>query len=101
MIKHIVMWRLKDTANDSSKDQNAIMLKKELESLKDKIKEIRHIEVGINVNPSDAAFDVVLYSEFDNLEALHAYQIHPEHKRIVGFVNRIRLDRCVVDYEHQ
>ena len=100
MIKHIVMWRLKDFARESSKKDNAIKLKNELESLRDKIREIKYIEVGINISSSDAAFDVVLYSEFDNLEALNAYQIHPEHKKIVGFVNEVRSERCVVDYEY-
>lgn len=99
MIKHIVMWRLKDFANEASKEENASTLKNSLESLKDKISEIKHIEVGINVNRSDAAFDVVLYSEFDSVEALQAYQRHPEHIKIVGFVNEIRSERAVVDYE--
>lgn len=99
MVKHIVMWRLKELANNATKQENAIKLKEKLESLRDKIEEIKDIEVGINVNPSEAAFDVVLYSEFENLEALNIYQNHPEHKKIVEFVTQIRTDRCVVDYE--
>ncbi|MBI2485358.1 MAG: Dabb family protein [Deltaproteobacteria bacterium] len=99
MIKHIVMWRLKDSANGASKEENAKKLKSSLESLKDKISEIKHIEVGININQSDAAFDVVLYSEFDSMNDLQAYQRHPEHMKIVGFVNEIRSERAVVDYE--
>lgn len=99
MIKHIVMWRLKEIADDATKQENAEKLKGKLESLRDKIKEIKFIEVGINVNPSEAAYDIVLYSEFENREALQKYQNHPEHKKIVDFVTRIRTDRCVVDYE--
>ncbi len=99
MIKHIVMWRLKEFANDATKEENAKALKDKLESLRDKIEEIKEIEVGINVNPSEAAFDVVLYSEFEDTEALKIYQNHPEHKKIVDFVSRIRTERCVVDYE--
>jgi hypothetical protein len=99
MIKHIVMWRLKDFANGANKGENAKGLKSLLESLKSKISEIKHIEVGININPSDAAFDVVLYSEFDNLSGLEAYQRHPEHLKVVTFINEIRLERGVVDYE--
>lgn len=99
MIKHIVMWRLKDYARGASKEENAKKLKSSLESLKDEINEIKHIEVGIDINRSDAAFDVVLYSEFDSVEDLQAYQRHPEHMKIVGFVNEIRLERAVVDYE--
>jgi len=99
MMKHIVMWRLKDFTNGANKEENAKKLKSLLESLKAKISEIRRIEVGINVNPSNAAFDVVLYSEFDSLSDLEAYQKHPEHLKIVSFVNRVRSERGVVDYE--
>ena len=99
MIKHIVMWRLKDSADGASKQENAKNLKNYLETLKDKIREIRHIEVGINISGSDAASDVVLYSEFDSIEDLEAYQKHPEHQKIVSFVNEIRSERRVVDYE--
>ncbi len=99
MIKHIVMWRLKEFSNDASKDENAIKLKETLESLKGKIYEIKKIEVGININQSEGAFDVVLCSEFDSMRDLDAYQKHPEHKKIVDFVNQVRSDRAVVDYE--
>jgi len=99
MIKHIVMWRLKEFSNHASKDENAIKLKETLESLKGKIYEIKTIEVGINTNQSEGAFDLVLYSEFDSMRDLDAYQKHPEHKKIVDFVNQVRSDRAVVDYE--
>lgn len=99
MIKHIVMWRLKDSAGGASKEENAKELKKRLQSLKDKIREIKHIEVGINISGSDAASDVVLYSEFDSMEDLDAYQKHPEHQKIVSFAGEIRSERRVVDYE--
>lgn len=99
MIKHIVMWRLKDFANGVNKEENAKKLKSHLESLKSKIKEIKHIEVGINITISEAASDVVLYSEFDSMDDLEAYQRHPEHMKVVDFVNEIRLERRVVDYK--
>ena len=99
MIKHIVMWRLKDEALGATKSENALKLKETLLALKDVIEELKEVEVGINFNPSDAAFDVVLYSAFDNKEGLEAYQKHPEHVKIVEFVGEIRSDRAVVDYE--
>lgn len=99
MIKHIVMWKLKDFAAGADKQENAKKLKQSLESLKGLIEEIKEIEVGMNFNPSPAAFDVVLYSEFDSREALEAYQKHPEHLKIVDFVGEIRSERAVVDYE--
>ena len=100
MIKHIVMWKLKDHAEGCSKLENAQKLKSRLESLPDKIIEIKVAEAGINFDDSDAAFDVVLYSEFENKEALKTYQAHPEHQRLVReFLNKVRIEKKVVDYE--
>lgn len=99
MIKHIVMWRLKDFAAGATKEENARKLKESLEALDGVIDDIMAIEVGINFNTSPAAFDVVLYSEFEDREGLEAYQRHPEHLKIANFVGEIRSDRAVVDYE--
>ncbi|HZZ85576.1 MAG TPA: Dabb family protein [Anaeromyxobacteraceae bacterium] len=57
-----------------------------------------HLEVGLNAVPSQGAFDVVLYSEFESAEALAAYQQHPEHERVADFVGRVRAERVLVDY---
>jgi len=65
MIKHIVMWKLKDFAAGSNKNENAVKIKTELEMLKSKIPEIKKLEVGININESETAYDIVLYSEFE------------------------------------
>jgi hypothetical protein len=99
MIKHIVMWRLFDFADGNSKKENALKLKEMLLSLPAKIPEIKKMEVGINVDRTDAASDVVLYSEFDSLEDLKAYQKHPQHQKVMEFLNKVRSEKRVVDYE--
>lgn len=99
MIKHIVMWKLKASAEGASREQNAKIMKTELEALKKRIPLIRHIEVGINMMPSEAAYDVALYSEFANEKDLDSYQKHPEHIRIADFVAKVRESRAVVDYK--
>ncbi len=99
MIKHIVMWKIKDSHEGRSKTELAKKLKEDLELLKGKISEIRHIEVGINISDSDAACDVVLYSEFYSMEALEAYRVHPAHQEVARFVSEISCERHVVDYE--
>ncbi|MDV3428565.1 MAG: Dabb family protein [Bacillota bacterium] len=98
MIKHIVMWKLKETSEGCTKEENAKKIKSLLENLKDKISEIKYLEVGINVNSSESAFDAVLISEFETLEDLNSYQVNPEHKKVSAFVKSVRLDRKVVDY---
>ncbi|NIR50701.1 Dabb family protein [candidate division KSB1 bacterium] len=100
MVRHIVMWKLKDEAAGATKAQNARKLKTKLESLQQTIPQLKFAEVGINFNISQAAYDVVLYSEFENKEALQAYQMHPEHKKLItDFLDKVRTDKKVVDYE--
>lgn len=98
MIKHIVMWKLKEVSECGDRLQNAKKMKHELEALKTKIPQIRHIEVGINNIPSDASYDVVLYSEFNNEQDLELYQKHPEHLKVAEFIGKARERRAVVDY---
>lgn len=98
MLKHIVMWKLKDNAEGKSKVKNSLLMKEMLETLKSTIPEIEIIEVGINVNPTAVAYDVVLYSEFRDAEAFKIYQDHPEHLKVAEFVSKINEDRVVVDY---
>ncbi len=99
MVKHIVLWKLKDMAEGRSAQENALMLKGELESLRKKIKEIVFLQVGLNFNSSEAAYDVALYSEFKTKQDLLAYQKHPEHVKVAELVNKVREKRVVVDYE--
>ncbi len=98
MLKHIVMWKLKENAEGNSKNENALVMKEKLESLKGIIPEIGMIEVGINAIPSDAAYDVSLYCEFRDEEAFKTYQVHPEHLKVAEFVGKINEHRVVVDY---
>lgn len=99
MIKHIVMWKLKEHAEGAGREQDIARMKRELEALKTKIPQVRHIEVGMNIITSDAAYDVALYSEFANEQDLNIYLKHPEHLRIAEFVGKIRESRVVVDYK--
>ena len=98
MLKHIVMWKLKEFAEGKSKMENAKEIKSRLENLKGKINEIDVIEVGININNSVQSYDVVLYSEFKDEDDLERYQKHPEHVKVGEFIGKVREDRVVADY---
>jgi hypothetical protein len=99
MIKHIVLWTFKESALGKTKQENLKETKVLLEGLKDKIKEVKHLEVGINFNPGPHAYDLALYSEFESKKDLLAYTNHPEHQRVVEHLGRVRDQRIVVDYE--
>lgn len=93
------MWKLKDSHNGESKSEIIDHVKNMLEELNSKISEIVELEVGINFNPSDAAYDVVLYSTFNSGEDLDNYQKHPDHLNVAGYISEVRTERTVVDYE--
>jgi hypothetical protein len=99
MIKHIVMWRLKDAANGAAKAENARRIKEKLEALNGRIPGLLRLEVGIDFSGTESSGDVALYSEFASRKALDDYQEHPEHKAIMAFILEARSERRVVDYE--
>jgi quinol monooxygenase YgiN len=96
MIKHIVAWRLSE---EHDKTASAARIKELLEGLHGQIPGLLHIEVGVNVVIDANAADVVLYSEFVDLEALKTYQAHPLHQAVVPKVKALTTDRRSVDYE--
>ncbi|MGE4264654.1 MAG: Dabb family protein [Desulfovibrio sp.] len=99
MIKHIVMWTLKDEAAGAGKADNARAMKQKLEALAGLIPSLGRIEVGIDVFAATPDCDVILYSEFASRADLDAYQVHPEHQKVVAFVKQVAASRSVVDYE--
>ncbi|MCW8955988.1 MAG: Dabb family protein [Gammaproteobacteria bacterium] len=101
MIKHIVLWKLKENADGRSKSENALLLKQRLENLNGRIPGMGLLEVGINTSNTDSndEGDVILYSEFETMEALEAYYPHPDHVKLKDFVQAIRSERRVIDYQ--
>ena len=47
MVKHIVLWRLKDNAHGNDLQTNAYLIKEKLEGLRGRIPGLLTIEVGI------------------------------------------------------
>lgn len=97
MISHTVMWRFKE----ENKEENMNTVAERLMALykSGKIDGLRKMEIGKDVSHTDMSYDMVLLTEFDSLEALAAYKIHPDHVAISQFVKTIRTARAVVDFE--
>ena len=94
MIVHIVMFKFKD----ENKALNMAKVKSKLEKLKEKIDVLKSMEVGINFNESERAFDLSLYSTFDNESDLKIYAVHEEHLKVVELVKEVTNESKVVDY---
>ncbi len=98
MIKHIVMFKFKESAEGSDRAGNIQRMKAKLEALPSKIGEIKFFEVGVNFNDNGVAYDLVLSSEFESKDALYGYQKNPEHVKVADFVQKVCENRVVVDY---
>ena len=99
MIKHIVIWKLKNKTFPLEECQDALVVKDALENLVGKIPGLLKAEVGIDCRGKETSGDIVLYSEFESKEALENYQDHPEHVRVGREVVRPRTcDRKMIDY---
>jgi hypothetical protein len=99
MVKHIVLWKLKEFAEGASKLENARKIKLLLEAMKGKIPGMLKLEVGLNFESTEYASDISLYTEFESRKALDDYQEHPLHKLAKEFIPLVRTERRVIDYE--
>ena len=100
MIKHIVVFKLKDSANGKSKVENAGELKIRLLGLNDSIKEIIEIEVGIKSDKApDTNYDIILTTKFNGFDELDIYRVHPEHLKVIEFIGEISDERVAIDYD--
>ncbi len=95
MITHIVMFKAK---KDTTKE-DLEKIKKALEELPNFIKEIKHMEAGINFTQSDRALDLALISRFNSKEDLATYATHPKHLEVIEMIKELCEYTRVVDYE--
>ncbi|AIO41895.1 Dabb family protein [Burkholderia sp. AU19243] len=98
MIRHIVMWKLKESAEGGTRAQNALKMKEKLEGCRDLVPGILQIDVGVATPGLEATSDVVLVSDFADRAALDAYQVHPVHQEVKKFVAAVAESRQCVDY---
>jgi hypothetical protein len=96
-LRHVVTWKV---AGDTQQERDRIKaeLRDRLMTLPPQIDVIGRFEVGVNGLGAADNFDVVLISEFDDEDALHAYIEHPVHQEVVAFVRANTVNRSGVDY---
>lgn len=99
MIKHVILWNLKDEFDDSKKNEIKKGIKEGLESLSGKIPGLIEIKVIIDGLDSCTA-DLMLDSTFESAEALKGYSVHPEHVAVADEkVRPYTKTRACMDYE--
>jgi hypothetical protein len=101
MYKHIVLWKLKESAQGMSKQELAVEVKKRLDELPAHIPEIKSYETGINIGDYGASFfDVSLISVFDTKDTFWKYTKYPVHDEVVAYISSVTQAEEIVDYNH-
>ena len=97
MIKHIVLFKLKNDIEPGQKEALKQDFKRALEALSGKIDCLRSIKVGLNDNPEES-FDIALTTTFDTFDDLRHYANHPDHLAAAAIIKEAKEARACVDY---
>lgn len=97
MIQHIVMWRFADSAEGKTREENMEIVRERLLALTAIIPEIKSIEVGRDLSRTEMSYDMALVTDFESLEALHTYKVHPAHVAVADYVKKVTVARVVLD----
>jgi len=81
-----------------NKEANIAEVTKKLNALVELIPTLKSMEVGVDFNGSERAFDLSLYSTFETKEDLQTYAVHEEHMKVVAFIKEVTQESKVVDY---
>ena len=98
MIRHTVMWRLREQAEGADIGVNIDKAKALLLSCAQVVPGIREFEVATATPGMDCTHDLVLHMLVDDAQVLAAYQNHPQHLAIKPFMKAVVRERCCMDF---
>jgi hypothetical protein len=99
MVKHIILWKLKEELSPAEKESVKVGIKEGLEGLMGKVPGLVAIHVQTNGLASSNT-DVMLDSTFDSVAALNAYSVHPAHVAVADSkVRPYTAVRSCLDFE--
>lgn len=99
MVKHIILWKLKDEYSQEQKDEIKSGIKEGLEGLYGKIPGLVDIKVHTE-GLASSNMDLMLDSTFEDEAALKVYANHQEHVAVAdGKVRPYTAVRSCMDYE--
>lgn len=99
MVKHIILWKLKEDLSEAQKASVKAAIKEGLEGLAGKVPGLLDIKVNINPLPS-SNMDLMLDSTLESFDALKGYAVHPAHVAVAdGKVRPYTSGRYCLDFE--
>lgn len=99
MVKHVILWQLKDEYSADEKAAIKADIKAGLEGLVGKVPGL--LEVHVNIDPLETSnADLMLDSTLESFDALKGYAVHPDHVAVAdGKVRPNVKSRVCMDYE--
>ena len=95
MLTHIVIWKYRADVSEQERARHVEMLSR----LPDVIPGIESFAVGRDVLRLPRSYDTGLVAVYRDRDALEAYNVHPEHVRVVDFGRAISEHVASVDFE--
>lgn len=96
-LRHIVSWKL-NGETFAARNGQAARIADALEALRERIPEIRDINVYRNELHEGSNFDLTLIADFDDADGMATYADHPEHLPVVEMIKGMVTDRVAVDF---
>jgi hypothetical protein len=94
VLRHYVFLKYRDDASDG----HVTAFCDRMLALRDAIEGIEHLEIGRDELHDARSWDLVLIMEFRSVEALRAYQRHPQHVAVMAFNQPFVADVASVDF---
>lgn len=98
MLRHVVTWKL-SSADAAERSAQAAEVARRLNALGGVVPQLRSISAGANAVYPDVNWDVTLVADFDSVEDLEAYAVHPAHEEVAVYIRSVVASRVAVDFE--
>ena len=93
MIRHIVLFRIKDEFKDEIPQ-----LVKNFEGMAGRIEGMLELQAGADILHSERSYDLALITVFQDRAAFDAYQTHPLHMPIRKRMHEVRESSVACDF---
>ena len=94
MLRHFVFLKYRDDTSDG----HITTFCERMLALRNAISEIQHLEICRDELQDTRSWDLVLIMEFASVDALRAYQRHPQHLAVMAFNEPLVANVASVDF---
>jgi len=94
MITNTQLLKLKDKSGENIAKARDVLL-----SMQGKIEFLRDLKVEVNIRQGLSFYDLLMSAQYDSLEDLEAYIIHPVHVEVAKYIAGVLETSAVVCYE--